>query len=236
MGDRPAVDLMVFDMAGTTIEDRGQVGEAFLAALRGQQIAVTAEALLPWRGAAKHQALQALVEAQYGPDDPKNAVRVEAAYADFRAELERRYAQDGVSAIAGAEETFAWLHAQGIRVALTTGFYRKVTDLILQATGWQPDLVDAAICSDDVPQGRPAPYMIFRAMEATGATDVRRVVKVGDTVLDLQAGVNAGLRAVVGVLTGSQTREQLSSVAGAFLIPSVAELPRLLQRELGQTQ
>ena len=50
--------------------------------------------------------------------------------------------------------------------------------------------------------GRPAPYMIFRAMEAVGVTQWREVINVGDTPLDLQAGTNAGVLGVAGVLTG----------------------------------
>jgi phosphoglycolate phosphatase-like HAD superfamily hydrolase len=58
------------------------------------------------------------------------------------------------------------------------------------------------------------------------------VIKVGDTALDLQAGTNAGLRGVVGVLSGSQGVEKLGSVTHTHIIPSVSELPRLLETAL----
>jgi phosphoglycolate phosphatase-like HAD superfamily hydrolase len=88
--------------------------------------------------------------------------------------------------------------------------------------------IDASICSDEVPLGRPAPFMIFRAMEATGVTDVRCVIKVGDTALDLLAGRNAGVRGVVGVLSGSQSEEELRSAEPTHILPSVAALPELI--------
>ena len=159
--------------------------------------------------------------------------RIEFTYADFRERLERRYANEGVRAVAGAERTFTWLRDRGVKIALTTGFYRKVTDIILRAIGWHEGLTDASICSDDVPQGRPAPFMIFRAMEATRVTDVRRVVKVGDTALDLLAGANAGVRGVVGVLSGQQGIAQLGGVEHTHIISSVADLPGLLADATG---
>lgn len=224
------IDLVVFDIAGTTIEDRGQVMNAFKAALRENQILVSEEELQTWRGASKREVVRFFVEQRFGPDDPGNVMRVESAYGDFCRRLESDYANNGVRIIPGVEGTFAWLCERGIKIALTTGFYRKVTDIILHAAGWFEGVIDASICSDEVPKGRPAPFMIFHAMEATGVTDVRRVVKVGDTVLDLMAGKNAGVRGVVGVLSGSQSIEQLGSVAHTHIIVSVAELPTLLSR------
>ena len=83
------------------------------------------------------------------------------------------------------------------------------------------------MCGDDVAEGRPAPYLIFRAMEATGVSSVHRVANVGDTILDLRAGHNAGVRWNVGVLTGAHQRQLLESVPHTHLLPSVAELPSL---------
>jgi phosphonatase-like hydrolase len=128
-------------------------------------------------------------------------------YGDFRRELERHCRDNGVLPIPGAAETFAWLHEHGILLATTSGFYREISELILELAGWR-DIFSARISSSDVPMGRPAP-MIFRAMEAAGVTSVREVINVGDTPLDLQAGTNAGVLGVVGVLTGLHGKERL---------------------------
>jgi phosphonatase-like hydrolase len=227
-----AIDLVVFDMAGTTVEDGGQVGEAFRKALAEQGIGFDEEALRAWRGASKREVLRHFVEGQFGRDDADNARRVDLAYVAFRQHLERSYAEGGVRAVVGAEMAFAWLRERDVQVALTTGFYRQVTDTLLRALGWELGVtLDASVCSDEVARGRPAPYMIFQAMEATGVVDVRRVIKVGDTALDLQAGANAGVRGVVGVLSGSQTVKQLGRVAHTHLISSVADLPALVEGE-----
>ena len=90
------------------------------------------------------------------------------------------------------------------------------------------DTVDAIVCTDDVAAGRPAPYMIFRAMELAGVTDVRRVLVAGDTPRDLLAGMNAGAAMVVGVATGDLTLEQLGTERHTHLLASLATLPDLI--------
>jgi phosphonatase-like hydrolase len=87
------------------------------------------------------------------------------------------------------------------------------------------ETIDATVTSDEVAQGRPFPDMIFRAMELTGVTDVKRVAKVGDTPSDLGEGMAAGCGWVVGVTGGSHTREELLAHPHTHLIPSIAQLP-----------
>ncbi len=226
-----SIDLVIFDMAGTTIEDHGEVLSAFKSALQKNQIRISEDFLQKWRGASKKEVLRLCIEEQFGKESADNPQRIDQAYGDFRFLLEDIYSRKGICPIPGAAETFGWLRERKIRIALTTGFYRKVTSLILQQVGWDAGVVDASICSDEVPRGRPAPYLIFRAMEATRTTDVRRVVNVGDTTLDLLSGHCAGVRGNVGVLTGSQTIAHLGKIRHTHIISGVAELPELLGKE-----
>ena len=76
-------------------------------------------------------------------------------------------------------------------------------------------------------EGRPAPYLIFHAMEAAGVVDVRRVATVGDTTLDLEAGANAGVVWNVGVLSGAHDRASLEQAPHTHILTSVAALPTL---------
>ena len=216
------LELVVFDLAGTTVEDRGEVPFAFTAALAEHGIAVTREQITNVRGSSKRQALR-----QFIPTGPDQARLADAAYASFQAHLAHRYATEGVRAMDGAALAFRALRAQGVRVALTTGFDRDITALLLGALGWTDGHVDAVVCGDDVTQGRPAPYLIFRAMEATGATSVHKVATVGDTTLDLQAGYHAGVRWNIGVLSGAHDREALEHAPHTHILPSVADVTRL---------
>ena len=88
--------------------------------------------------------------------------------------------------------------------------------------------IDALACADEVPLGRPAPYLVHRSMERTGVVDVRRVLVGGDTVRDLESGMNAGAGTVIGVLTGKLGASGLGRVRHHHLLDSVADLPDLL--------
>jgi len=222
-----SIKLIIFDIAGTIVADHGEVVSAFAAALQANWIPFTQEELKQWKGASKREVIRHFIEHGGSTSDPGE--KVEATYRCFRAELESLYAQR-IEPIEGAAATFAWCRDHGMLLATTTGFYREVSDLILDRLGWRHQFA-ANISSSDVRQGRPAPYMIFRAMEAAGVLDVRQVMNVGDTPLDLQAGSNAGVR-VIGVISGAHHRESLAREPHTHILASIAELPGLLEREV----
>jgi phosphonatase-like hydrolase len=215
------IRLVVSDMAGTAVKDSGEVARAFAAALADHGTEASAQQINAVRGAAKREAIATLCAPKYGAD----ATRVEAVYSAFKNHLQRVFTREA-EPVAGAVETFAWLREHNIMLALNTGFDRDITTLLIDALGWR-DVADAVICGDDVPRGRPAPYMIFRAMEATAIIDVRQVLNVGDTVSDLQAAHHAGVAVSVGVVSGAHTRAQLAAAPHTHLLDSIADLPRL---------
>lgn len=218
------IKLVVCDMAGTTVRDAGQVPQAFTSALAAHGIAVTPQAINSLRGASKRLAILSLI-----PDGVDRERRAERVYATFVQHLAQVF--DGtVEPIPGASEAIAALRARGVQVALNTGFDRETTNLLLDALHWRDGVVDAVVCGDEVAAGRPAPYMIFHCMEATGVTDVRSVANAGDTVLDLQAGYNAGVELNIGVLSGAHGRDQMQEQPHTHLLNSVAELPLILLR------
>ena len=75
--------------------------------------------------------------------------------------------------VGGAVEAFFGLRERGVKVALTTGFDRDTTTLLLSALGWLKNTVDAIVCGDDVVHGRPEPDLILRAMAHVGVSDAR---------------------------------------------------------------
>jgi phosphoglycolate phosphatase-like HAD superfamily hydrolase len=76
--------------------------------------------------------------------------------------------------------------------------------------------------------GRPAPFMVFHAMEATGVTDVRRVLVAGDTVRDVESGQNAGAAVVIAVRTGEVPAETLAAAGPTHVLGGVTDIPGLL--------
>lgn len=165
-----------------------------------------------------------------------DADRVGAAFVRFREILAERYAATPPVALPGVAAAIATLRSRGIKVALTTGFDDDVAYPLLASLGWgvgpsSGDTVDAVVTTSDVSEGRPAPYMIHRAMEKTGVHDVSKVLAAGDTIVDVQAGRNAG-GVAVGVLTGKLGREELAAHSHDYILTGVIEVPELAETQL----
>lgn len=231
--------LVVFDMAGTTVYDDGAVEAAFLGAAESTGLRVDAEAIQARRGLSKTRVFRELWTLHGVTDQAETARRADTSHTAFKAALGDWYATRPARPTDGCVECFETLRSQGMPIALTTGFDRTITDAILDRLGWLQGLdskrvgdtqsvIQASVCSEDVEHGRPAPDMIRRAMSLLDVTDASRVVKVGDTPADLQAGRNAGCGLVLGVTNGSHTAAQLASHSNDGLLPSLRDLPSAL--------
>ena len=220
-----SVRLVVFDLAGTTVDDGAQVVQAFTAALRPHGVTPGAHDIDRVRGASKREAISRLLPA--GPD---HQGRAERTYSAFKRHLLGAYQRTPVTPVAGAATLFERLRRSGTRIALNTGFDRQITEAILSHVGWSHDTFDAVVCGDDVPVGRPAPYLIFRAIEIARVAAVHEVMAVGDTVNDLWAGFNAGVRWNVGVLSGAHNRIKLREAPHTDILSSVAALESLVEK------
>lgn len=100
-------------------------------------------------------------------------------------------------------ETVQALREQGIRIGSTTGYTDEMMATVVPAAAVKGYSPDCWFSPDSTGQkGRPYPYMMFRNMEKLGLSDVRRVMKVGDTVSDIKEGKNAGAFSV-GIIEGS---------------------------------
>jgi phosphonatase-like hydrolase len=216
--------LVVTDLMGTSLRDDGAVLPAYRAAFAEAAIPFTEEELATKRGAHKLSLFTEFAARCYAKDEA--AKRGAAALDVFEKQL-RHFLATGGTPIAGAEEAITRLRRAGIKVALTSGFDRGLIADIVKHCGWG-ELFDAVVYPDEVPAGRPAPYLIFQAMQKTRVEPVASVAAIGDTTLDLQAGSNAGAGWVIGVLSGAHDAETLGRTPHTHLLPSIADLPALL--------
>jgi phosphonatase-like hydrolase len=226
----PKVDLVVFDMAGTTVHDDDAVNRCLCAALAGAGVKVSRDEVNEVMGMPKPVAIALLLERRKYHGSSAPPAEVTAIHDDFLQRMIAFYRTgSAVREIDGASEVFRQLRRAGVQLALDTGFSRDIVDAILQRLGWAgTDLLDATVASDEVPRGRPHPDLVLQAMKLTGVKDARRVAKVGDTPSDLQEGHAAGCGFVIGVTNGSHTRQQLESHPHTHLIDNLRELPALL--------
>jgi phosphonoacetaldehyde hydrolase len=253
------IKLVVFDWAGTVIDFGSQApAGAFVESFAEAGVSVsieearrpmglhkkdhiremlrTAEIAGRWRAATGADWSEADVDRLYQSVTPK---QVAAA---------KKYS----ALVPGVIECVAELRNRGVKIAGTTGYFHEAADVIYAAARGQGFAPDFVMCADDVPAGRPAPWMIFRAMEALNVYPPRAVVKVGDTVIDIADGLNAGVWSV-GVIDSSNemglseaefealpdadrdtrraaVRRRYEKAGADAVIGTLAELPPLIDR------
>lgn len=203
------IRLVIFDWAGTTV-DFGSCAPAgaFVEAFARMNVPVTmAEARAPM-GLHKKEHLRVMLrEPALGQrwrdlrGKPWGEADIDELYrlvTPLQIEAAARHAD----LTPGLLETVAALRKQGIKIGATTGYFREAAKACADAAAKQGYVPDFSICADDVPAGRPAPWMIFRVMEALNVYPPSAVMKVGDTVVDIEDGLNAGVWSI-GVVDSS---------------------------------
>ena len=235
--------MAMFDLAGTTIRDDNGVRDCLHQAALEFQLPATPDEIQLHMGTNKIHLYQYLIAKASGArldfrdfektQSPETRALAEKIFHRYE-EIMLAYYHREVREIPGATDTFRWCHDHGIKVATGTGFHRQITEAIMDRLGWLRDgSVDISVDVEHTPQqrGRPAPFMIFHAMTQLDVQSVHEVIKIGDTPADMLEGVNAGCRGVIGVLSGPLPVTAWGGYRHTHVIPSVRELPRLIESE-----
>jgi phosphoglycolate phosphatase len=139
--------------------------------------------------------------------------------------LRRTYTDNPPVPLDGVEQALRELKAQGLKIGLTTGFSREIADMILDSLGWTDGgIIDLSVAGDEVPAGRPEPFLIQKVMADLGVQDTAAVVSAGDTASDVESARRAGVTSI-GVLTGHLTSQDFDALGADVVLDSVADLP-----------
>jgi phosphonoacetaldehyde hydrolase len=99
-------------------------------------------------------------------------------------------------------EALETIRSMNLKIGSTTGYNNAMMEILTAAAARQGYIPDSVVCATDVPAGRPAPWMAFRNAENLGIYPMNAIVKIGDTISDIQEGTNAGMWSV-GVVSSS---------------------------------
>ena len=225
------IKLIVLDMAGTTVHDEDYVNIALQQALYEEGVNCSREEINNVMGMPKPVAIKILLEQKLNDKSIINYDYIAKLHLSFQNKMVIFYENSpNVKEITGVSEAFRKLKKQKIKIAIDTGFDRKIADVILKRIGWESNgLIDLSVTSDEVENGRPHPDMVFKAMLLLGVKDNKQVAKVGDTPSDLNEGHNAGCGLNIGVLSGATKQEDLEKHPHTHIIKSVKYLPELLE-------
>lgn len=217
------IKLVVFDMAGTTVDEKNVVYKTVRAVINDAGYDFSLDQVLEHgAGKEKKQAIRDVL-ALDGRDHSEEEVT--AIFANFKPRLAQEYAQLDVTEQPGASEVFTKLREADIKVVLNTGYDRKTAEGLVSRLDWQVGRdIDGLVTASDVENGRPAPDMIHKAMALTGVESAAQVAKIGDSQIDIHEGQNADCGMTFGVTTGSQTAELLEAANPTHVVNSLSEM------------
>jgi phosphonoacetaldehyde hydrolase len=252
------LDTILFDWAGTTI-DFGCFAplSAFIGAFGSKGITISLDEARGPMGMKKVDHVRTILEMpriaalwaerfHAGPSEKD----VQEIYEEFERQI-FTHLEEHCRPLPGVVDAVDELKTGGIKIGSTTGYTGAMMEIVVpeaRKLGYSPDSV---VTSTDVPEGRPAPFMIWQNAINLVSPDLRTICKVGDTVSDIREGVNAGVWSV-GVIVGSsewalneedtarlsdaERRERETGIrykflrAGAhFVIQEMRELPSLVE-------
>lgn len=217
------LELIVFDMAGTTVDEDNVVYKTVRAAVNAAGYDFSQEQVQAvGAGKEKSQAIRDVLALDGGTHSDEEVASI---FADFQSRLKIAYDELQVREQPGATEVFTELAARGVRVVLNTGYDRVTAEKLVRKIGWTIGRdIDGLVTADDVEQGRPAPDMIEQAMRLTGVTSPAVVAKVGDSQIDIDEGRNAGCGVTLGITTGAQTASQLQAAHPTAVIERLRDV------------
>ncbi len=225
------IELVVFDLAGTTVKDNNDVHRILQYAFALNNIEISIADANSVMGIPKPVAINNLLNLRYHGNGPITQAWIEDIHHTFVKEMISFYEHDPrVGEKEGVTDTFRELRNHGIKVFVDTGFDRPIVAPLLDRLGWEKNnLIDGSVTSDEVKQGRPYPDLVFKAMGMAGVTDSKKVAKVGDTVSDLEEGIAAGCGLVIGVTSGAFSYDELNESKHTHLIENISEVLEILK-------
>lgn len=253
------IKLVVFDLGGTVVDFGCQAPTAaFLEVFAKHKLMLTVPQVRGPMGLAKYEHVRTLLEMPAVGEQfeivhgrrwtDADALEIYHDLGPIQADMCRRHSELAPHVLECAAE----LRRRGIQLGTTTGYPRAIADLVWEAAESQGFAADANVAADDTPSARPAPWMVYRVMQDLEVFPPSCVVKVGDTVPDIDEGVNAGCWSLGVTMSGSEvglspqqwaaldeptqrTRlvaagRKLTTAGAHYVIPTLADLPATIDR------
>ena len=219
--------MVVFDMAGTTVNEDNIVYKTLQKSINSAGFTCSLEFVLQHgAGKEKRNAIRDIV------NNIENHIAdetIDTIFKTFQLQLKAAYQTANITPQPDAIMVFETLRKLGIKIVLNTGYDATTAFQLLKELKWDKDnCIDLVITASDIANGRPAPDMILLAMREFGITNAAEVAKVGDSIIDIEEGLNAGCKLVVGITTGAHSYEQLLSAKPSCIIYRLNELIPLL--------
>ena len=217
-----SVKLIVCDMAGTTINEGGIVYNTLYQTIKNNDIRIEKEEMKEWYGINKTQVLKHFLNRDQ--NDNNNEILSELLD-EFKHNLITNYRNDRMIRLIDPKlpELFNSFRENNIKIALNSGFSVDIQKLLIKSLKMD-QFIDGYVSSEEVPHGRPEPYMIQHLMKKFDINDPKQVIKLGDSVNDILEGINSNCLDSIGVLSGAENKENLVKAGASQILNSVMDL------------
>ena len=218
-----SIKMLVCDMAGTTINEGGIVYKTLYENIKNNNIYIEENEIKDWYGINKTQVLQHFINRD--PKFKNDDTILPNLLKEFKQNLIFNYSNDGMIRLINPQlpQLFNSFREKNIKIALNSGFSVDIQETLIKNLKID-HFIDGYISSEEVPHGRPEPYMIRNLMDRFNITDSKNVIKLGDSMNDVLEGINSGCKDSIGVLSGAETKENLIKVGATKILNSVMDL------------
>lgn len=219
------IELLVLDMAGTTINEDNVVYKTLMHAVNDYGYEVSLDKVLSsCAGKEKLEAITGLLQEIGGNENEALPI-----FENFSDQLKEAYQTLEVKPINGVEDFLLKMRAKNKKIVLNTGYSQEIAQQLLDKLGWKENVYyDDLITANDVSESRPSPEMIHLAMKKFNIEDPEKVLKAGDSAVDIEEGKNAGCGLTVAVLSGAQKRGELEKSNPDYIFDTISEAEKIL--------
>ena len=212
---------VLFDLIGTTVKenDPDTINNCFLKAFRDNNVIADKDLFISNRGKDKMEIIRLMLI-----DSRENNI-ADSIYNSFNKNVENNL--NNFSAAADAIQVFSYLRRQSIKIGLGTGLSRDLFEKILSHLTWDKELFDYIGIASEIGKSRPHPAMVLDMMHKCNIANPQELLKIGDTVADIQEGKNANVKTAV-LLAGTQPAQELINEKPDFIFNDLIEIQNIL--------
>jgi len=217
------IEFILFDTIGTCVQENSKCGsiiiDCFTQAFDNKQITLTFQEVNQIRGKSKIEAIEELILLKNQP-----LVLTQEIYSNFISLLKKQISD--FSEQDGASELFYFLKGKNIKIGLGSGLPEEIMLTLLKNLNWE-EMFDYIGSSEKLGKGRPDPVMIYDAMKKLKIINPKNILKVGDTVADIEEGKNAGVQ-TAAVLTGTQEIQKIQDANPDFIFENILGIKTII--------
>ncbi len=224
---RGPLKAAILDWAGTTVDYGSFAPTAvFLKLFESRGVRIRVEHARKPMGLMKKDHLRAIASDpevshawQVAHGQPITEADIDALFADF-IPMQIACLEEYARVIPGVCEAVAEFRRMGMSIGSTTGYTREMMEILVPAAAKNGYSPDCWVSATDVPAGRPYPWMAYQNAIQLQCFPLEAYVKVGDTLPDIEEGLNAGMWTIGLAITGNLlglTEEEVAQLSKPML-------------------